>query len=146
MTHQITPKGTSTIASNLYFKACNFLRGKSTQHQSQVITKDADTTSFDEGKVTEPPDNYIWATISFNFTSIQNKSTTKLYFTDCIFGRIDPIEDSIIPSTNFTGCTITQNDKTECTKNAPQNLNFFECKYAPASEPQALHDDREENW
>ena len=146
VTHQITPKGTSTNASNLYFKACNFLRGKSTQHQSQEVTEEADTTFLDEGKVTEPPDNYIWATISFNFTSIRNECTTKLYFADCIFGRIDPIKDAIIPSTNFTGCTITQNDKAECTKNAPQNLNFFECNYAPTPEPQALHDDREENW
>ena len=146
VTHQITAKGTSTNTSDLYFKACNFLRGKSTQHQSQEATKDADTTFFDEGKVTEPPDNYIWATISFNFISIQNDCKTKLYFTDCILGRIDPIEEWIIPSTNFTRCIITQSDEAGCTKDAPQNLNFFECKYAPAREPQALHDDREENW
>lgn len=145
-THQITPKGTSAIASNLYFKACNFLRGKSTQQQSQVVTKDADTTSFDEGKVTEPPDNYIWATISFNFILFQQEDTTKLYFSDCIFGRINPITEWTTPSATFTRCEITQADEQECNIATPQNFAFFECKYAPASEPQALHDDREENW
>lgn len=146
VTHQITPKGTSTNASNLYFKACNFLRGKSTQHQSQEVTKDADTTFFDEGKVSEPPANYTWATISFNFNSFHQEHTTKLYFTNCIFGRIGRITGQTIPSTNFTRCEITQADEAECTKDAPWNFDFFDCTYAPSPEAQTLHDRQEENW
>ena len=146
VTHQITPKGTSTNASNLYFKACNFLRGKSTQHQSQEATKDADTTFFDEGKISEPPANYTWATISFNFNSFHQEHTTKLYFTNCIFGRIGRITGQTIPSMNFTRCEITQADEAECTKDAPWNFEFFDCTYAPSPEAQTLHDRQEENW
>lgn len=145
-THQIIPKGTSINPSDLYFKACRFLRGKSTQNQSQELAKEADTTFFDEGKVSDPPANYTWATISFNFISYQQEHKTKLYFSDCIFGRIKPITEWTTPSANFTRCEITQADETECNKNTPQNFEFFECTYAPSPEPQILYDGQEENW
>ena len=131
VTHQIIPKGTSTNSSDFYFKACRFLRRKSTQNQSQELTEEADTTFFDEGEVSDPPANYTWATISFNFNSFQQEDTTKLYFRDCIFGRINPITGRTIPHANFTRCEITQANETKCNEDTPQNFEFFGCTYAP---------------
>lgn len=146
VTHQIISKGTSTNPSDLHFKACRFLRGKSTQNESQELTKEADTTFFDEGKVSDPPANYTWATISFNFIQFQQEDTTKLYFSDCIFGRIYPITEWTTPSATFTRCEITQANKQECNIATPQNFAFFKCTYAPSPEPQILNDGQEENW
>ena len=128
--YQIVPGQPLPPLSYPSFKNCDFLRPKATQQHPTDVSADADTDSFDESETPAPPDNYIWATISFNFELLNKEVDTVLYFTNCKFARANPPESWHVSHTCFTRCYITQSSETEQKKIAPADFDFIKCDFA----------------
>ncbi|EJG14904.1 hypothetical protein [Actinomyces sp. ICM47] len=127
--HQIAPGGPLPNQDFPLFKECNFLRPKATQQHPTDVSADADTDFFDEPETPTPPDNYIWATISFNFDLLDENVDTTLYFKKCIFGRLSTSNTSHLSKTYFTQCKITQDNETDANNIAPEHFKFTDCEY-----------------
>lgn len=127
--HQIAPGRPLPEQGFPSFKNCNFLRPKATQQYPTDVSADADTDFFDELETPAPPDNYIWATISFNFDLLGEKVDTTLYFTDCTFARLSTLNKWHLSQTYFTQCLITQDNETHSNNIAPEHFKFTDCKF-----------------
>ncbi len=136
--HQIAPGRPLPTKSYPSFEKCDFLRPKATQQNPTEVSADADTEIFDESEAPAPPDNFIWAAISFNFELLDKKVDTILYFSDCNFARVNPLEYWNASHTYFTRCNITQGVETEQKNIAPFDFEFIDCNFASHTNDEAL--------
>ena len=127
--HHITHNHLRSFPQYPSFKNCNFLRPKATQQHPDKATTDGDTDILDDSATPDPPNNYIWAAISFNFNPSDIENHTKLYFSNCIFSRLTISNKQHIPNVAFTGCSITQDNETSSKNIAPKHFKFTDCKF-----------------
>ncbi len=123
------------------FENCDFLRPKATQQNPTEVSADADTEIFEESEEPAPPDNFIWAAISFNF-ELLDKKVNILYFSDCQFARANPLKYWNVSHTCFTRCNITQCVETDQKKIAPFDFEFIDCNFASHTNDEALTTDQ----
>ena len=136
--HQIVPGRPLPTKSYPSFENCDFLRPKATQQNPTEVSVDADTEIFDESEEPAPPDDFIWAAISFNFELSDKKVDTRLYFSDCKFARVNPLKYWNVSHTCFTRCNITQGIETEQKSIAPFDFEFIDCNFASHTNDEAL--------
>lgn len=132
--HQIPPGRPLPHQGFPSFQNCNFLRPKATRQYPTDVSADADTDILDEPETPAPPNNFIWATISFKFDLLDENVDTKLYFTECTFGRVGTLNASHPSQTHFTQCQITQDNEKHANNIAPEHLKFTNCHYFGSSD------------
>lgn len=135
--HQITPGRPFPTKSYPSFENCDFLRPKATQQNLTEVSVEADTEIFNESEASAPPDNFIWAAISFNF-ELLDKNANILYFSDCKFARANPLKYWNVSHTCFTRCNITQCVETDQKNIAPFDFEFIDCHFASHTNDEAL--------
>lgn len=136
--HQIVPGRPLPTKSYPSFENCDFLRSKATQQNPTEVSADTDTEIFDESEEPAPPDDFIWAAISFNFELPNKKVDTILYFSDCKFARVNPLKYWNVSHTYFTRCNITQGIETDQKGIAPFDFEFIDCNFASHTNDEAL--------